>query len=81
MNKRSYRPDGSEQYENPRMTRMSLESFRRKRAFENAWKSGFVQYFWMCLMDFLQRFIANPAKVSGSIVGSVAYFVVQGWSL
>ncbi|KHN77028.1 Nuclear migration and anchoring protein unc-84 [Toxocara canis] len=77
VSSKSYRPDGSVRYENPRMFRLPIDSFRRKRAFEKAWESGYIQYFYLCITDFLTRFIANPVKVAGNIAASVVYFIVQ----
>uniref|UniRef100_A0A915CEC5 SUN domain-containing protein n=3 Tax=Parascaris univalens TaxID=6257 RepID=A0A915CEC5_PARUN len=77
VSSKSYRPDGSVRYENPRMFRLPLDSFRRKRAFEKAWKTGYIHYFSLWLSDFMERLFANPAKVAGNIVGSVVYFIVQ----
>uniref|UniRef100_A0A9J2PUI2 Uncharacterized protein n=1 Tax=Ascaris lumbricoides TaxID=6252 RepID=A0A9J2PUI2_ASCLU len=77
LNRKSYRLDGSVRYENPRMFRLPMDSFRRKRAFEKAWKSGYIHYFSLCLSDFMERLFANPAKVAGNIAGSVVYFIMQ----
>ncbi|VDM38649.1 unnamed protein product [Toxocara canis] len=77
LDRKSYRPDGSVRYENPRMFRLPIDSFRRKRAFEKAWESGYIQYFYLCITDFLTRFIANPVKVAGNIAASVGHFIVQ----
>lgn len=77
VSSKSYRLDGSVRYENPRMFRLPMDSFRRKRAFEKAWKSGYIHYFSLCLSDFMERLFANPAKVAGNIAGSVVYFIMQ----
>lgn len=77
VSSKSYRPNGTVRYENPRMFRLPLSYYRRKWAFEDAWKSGYFYYAYFCVTDFLSRFIANPAKVTGRFVESLFFVLTQ----
>ena len=53
--RRSYRRDGSEVYENPRMFRLPLDYYKRKWALEDAWNRELLSLVWALFRLFCSK--------------------------
>ncbi|KAM3728536.1 Nuclear migration and anchoring protein [Dirofilaria immitis] len=74
---KSYRLNGSDDYINPRMSRLPLSYYRRKWAFEKAREFGLFYYIYFCTCDFVNEFIPRPLAMILNIVISILWFIIR----
>lgn len=75
---RSYRRDGPEAYENPRMFRYSLNYYKRKWALEDAWNHGVLTYLTYYMMDYCGQMAHNRSTFFRKFY-RVFYFFFYGF--
>uniref|UniRef100_A0A7I4KJ31 BMA-UNC-84; SUN domain-containing protein n=1 Tax=Brugia malayi TaxID=6279 RepID=A0A7I4KJ31_BRUMA len=74
---RSYRLNGSDDYETPRMSRLPLNYYRRKWAYEKARKTGLLYYMCFCACNFASGLMPRPLTNIFNIIISVFRFIIH----
>uniref|UniRef100_A0AAF5PK95 SUN domain-containing protein n=1 Tax=Wuchereria bancrofti TaxID=6293 RepID=A0AAF5PK95_WUCBA len=74
---RSYRLNGSDDYETPRMSRLPLNYYRRKWAYEKARKTGLLYYIYFCACNFVSGLMPRPLANIFNIIISVFRFIIR----
>ncbi|KAL3989549.1 Sad1 / UNC-like C-terminal family protein [Acanthocheilonema viteae] len=74
---KSYRLDGSDDYETPRMSRLPLNYYRRKWAFEKARKAGLLYYIYFCACDFVSELIPKSLAMIFNIIMGILRFIIS----
>ncbi|CAG9540979.1 unnamed protein product [Cercopithifilaria johnstoni] len=77
LDDKSYRLDGSDDYETPRMSRLPLNYYRRKWAFEKARKVGLLYYICFCTCDFVSELIPKPLAMILDIIMGILRFIIR----
>uniref|UniRef100_A0AAF5RTT2 Uncharacterized protein n=1 Tax=Wuchereria bancrofti TaxID=6293 RepID=A0AAF5RTT2_WUCBA len=75
--RRSYRLNGSDDYETPRMSRLPLNYYRRKWAYEKARKTGLLYYIYFCACNFVSGLMPRPLANIFNIIISVFRFIIR----
>ncbi|KAK6112411.1 Sad1 / UNC-like C-terminal family protein [Brugia pahangi] len=74
---RSYRLNGSDDYETPRMSRLPLNYYRRKWAYEKARKTGLLYYICFCACNFASGLMPRSLTNIFNIIISVFRFIIH----
>ncbi|EJD76557.1 UNC84A protein [Loa loa] len=74
---KSYRLNGSDDYETPRMSRLPLNYYRRKWAFEKARKAGLLYYMYFCTCDFVNELMPRPLAMIFNTAITILHFIVR----
>ncbi|VDK78664.1 unnamed protein product [Litomosoides sigmodontis] len=74
---RSYRLNGSDDYETPRMSRLPLNYYRRKWAFERARKAGLLYYIYFCTCDFMSELIPKAVAMILYIIVNILHIIIR----
>ncbi|VBB27173.1 unnamed protein product, partial [Acanthocheilonema viteae] len=77
LDEKSYRLDGSDDYETPRMSRLPLNYYRRKWAFEKARKAGLLYYIYFCACDFVSELIPKSLAMIFNIIMGILRFIIS----
>ncbi|EJW83364.1 hypothetical protein WUBG_05725, partial [Wuchereria bancrofti] len=77
LDDRSYRLNGSDDYETPRMSRLPLNYYRRKWAYEKARKTGLLYYIYFCACNFVSGLMPRPLANIFNIIISVFRFIIR----
>ncbi|VDK86232.1 unnamed protein product, partial [Onchocerca ochengi] len=74
---KSYRLNGSDDYVNPRMSRLPLSYYRRKWAFERAREVGLLYYIYFCTCDFVNELIPKPLAMILNVIINILWFIIH----
>uniref|UniRef100_A0A0R3RUF7 SUN domain-containing protein n=1 Tax=Elaeophora elaphi TaxID=1147741 RepID=A0A0R3RUF7_9BILA len=77
LDDKSYRLNGSDDYETPRMSRLPLNYYRRKWAFEKARQAGLLYYVYFCTCDFVNQLMPRPLTMICNAIVGISRFVIR----